>query len=242
MEISQIAIARLYFLAIIVGIGLGLLYDTFRISRVFLGARYSRWGENLQDRIHLPFLSPIKKHKRNPFLATVIFFEDFLFGILCGVAMILFFYMANNGSFRFPAIICTVGGFFLYRATLGKLVMMCSELIAFAIGVLIRYIVLFVTLPFRFVYQKTHSASKRAINHYKAKVQKKQRDRYTVEQTRKLEQNACGMIPKKDETKQNTLKRGHAYARKKEETVQSKHSDESLSRSHRRGLFGRVCK
>ena len=242
MEISQIAIARLYVLAVVVGIGLGALYDVFRISRVFFGVRYSRWGETLQARVHLPFISPPKKHKKNPFLATIIFFEDLLFGILSGIAMILLFYLENNGKIRFPALLCATGGFFLYRATLGRLVMLCSDMIAFCMSVFVRYTVFLVSFPFCLIGKKAYFVSGKAIKSCQYHALKKRRYRNTTRLRRQMEQDACGMIPKKDDTKPKTLKRGHRYARKNEKAIQFEHVDEDFSRGDRCGLFDRVCK
>ena len=97
MEISQWLIAELYVYAILLGMMLGAVYDGLRISRVFLGARYSR---RMADRLRgkkLPLLSPPKERRESPFLGTVIFFEDLFFAIFGSVAFILMQYAANLG-------------------------------------------------------------------------------------------------------------------------------------------------
>ena len=238
MEISQFALAELYILAAIVGIGLGVCYDMLRITRVFLGVHYSRRAkEKLRD-IRLPFLKAKKERKESPILGTVIFFEDLFFGLLCGVAMILLFYEANNGKFRFPAIICAMGGFFLYRATLGRLVMLFSEVIAFFIGALARYVCFFSLFPFKWLAGRIYASLHATYTKAKAKAQRRQRESYTKFQEERAA-SACGMVPREGITKRK-LKRGHAYGSKTNEAVQPEHVDANLSRHHRRGLLGRV--
>lgn len=242
MEISQAVLARLYLLAAILGAGLGVCYDILRITRVFLGVQYSRRATKKLQSIQLPFLNHSKKRTESPLLGTVIFFEDLLFGLFCGIAMILLFYGANNGNFRFPAIITALGGFFLYRATLGKLVMLFSEVIAFFVEALIRYVFFFVFLPFRWIGKKMARLLHKGVRFSHQKVQKEVRKRYTRHESGRMADNACGMIPEQVVQRKRILKRGHSYGAKKAKTVQLEHTDESLSCRHRRGLFGRVCK
>ena len=53
MEISMVSLARMTLFAFFLGIGLGLLYDVVRVSRVMIGVRYARVGalpEKLYER------------------------------------------------------------------------------------------------------------------------------------------------------------------------------------------------
>ena len=149
MEISQYALLLLHVYAGILGICLGLLYDGFRITRIFLGAHYSRRVAKRLQGLRLPFLKGKPPHAESRFLGLAIFLEDLLFCILSGVAFILLLYAQNNGRFRFLALVCTGLGFGLYRLTLGRLVMYASEWIAFGIGTAVRYLVFFLLYPIR---------------------------------------------------------------------------------------------
>ena len=46
---------------------------------------------------------------------------DVLFGILCGVALILLLYYVNDGQFRLLAVLGLGCGFFVWYQTLGRL-------------------------------------------------------------------------------------------------------------------------
>ena len=140
MDISQAALARLYLYALLLGIGLGILYDLLRITRVFLGAHYSRRAARRLQELHLPLLRPRLKRRESRALGIVVFLEDLLFCLFAAVAMILLFYEANRGKIRFPALICVGAGFLLYRSTLGRLVMLSSEVIVFALDTAFRYV------------------------------------------------------------------------------------------------------
>ena len=108
------------------GVGAGLFYDLLRVTRIFLGVHYSR---SLSERVRqwkLPLLSPYKEHDESPALGAVIFLEDLLFCILCGVAMAILYYETNDGKIRPLAAVASVAGFFLYRMTLGRLFLWIS--------------------------------------------------------------------------------------------------------------------
>ena len=242
MEISQFVLARLYLLSGVLGVGLGVFYDLLRITRVFLGVQYSLRATKKLQAMHFPLLKERKKRTESPFLGTVIFFEDLLFGLLCGVSMVLLLYGANNGNFRFPTVICAGAGFFLYRGTVGKLVMLFSEVIAFFIEIFIRYICYFISFPFRWIGGKMAKLFYSGCMVSYQKIQKDSRKRYTKQENKRVDSNACGMIKQNGQNSKGSLKRGHCYGAKRTEAVQSEHSDESVPCGHRRGLFGRVCK
>ncbi|HAN21117.1 MAG: hypothetical protein A2Y15_02815 [Clostridiales bacterium GWF2_36_10] len=81
----------LFFASIVNGVFLGLVYDLFRISRMFF----------LKNRV-------------------VIFFEDLLFCLICSLSFILIFYNYSNGKMRAFAFLGGIGGFCAYYFTLGK--------------------------------------------------------------------------------------------------------------------------
>ena len=233
MNISQSAIAQLYLYALLLGVLLATVYDVLRITRVFLGVRYSRRTVKKLQEIRLPFLKPYQRRGESRLLGIVVFLEDLLFCIFSAVALILLFYQANNGRLRFPAILLVGVGFLLYRGTLGRLLMLFSEVIAFFVEVFFRYLVFFTTLPFRFlvrlICKRIHALASKA-----ARVQKRSvRNRYTKEQLQRLQRDACGLIPE-IKPDQRRPKRGK-YIAKRKKTVQSYSACEnSVGTSRRR--------
>lgn len=91
MEIDYSLHFILFFASIISGAFLGLVYDIFRVSRMFF----------LKNKI-------------------VILFEDLLFCLICSISLILIFYNYSNGKMRFYAFVGAIGGFCAYYFTLGK--------------------------------------------------------------------------------------------------------------------------
>lgn len=239
MEISQFALARLYLLSILLGVGLGVVYDALRITRVFFGVHYSRRATDRLKAIRLPFLQSKKEQKESPLLGTVIFFEDLFFGIFCGISTILLFYTANNGKFRGLALLCTLGGFFLYRTTVGRVVMLFSEVIAFFTSAAVRYLFFFLFLPFRWIAKHIARAYIHAYGRLSQRVQKEKREKYT-----RLEQSrahlACGMLPTSSVKQKGSLKRGYRYGTKGKKAVQPEHTDASVHSGHRHRVIGRV--
>lgn len=117
-ELSHIALAQLLFLSVVLGFLAGALYDVFRIRRIAIKI-------------------PILWH-----------FEDFFFMVLCGVVYAVLFYALNSGRVRGFAFAGGIVGFYVYRKTLGRLVMALSERIINAVKYIFRRIIL---PPIKFV-------------------------------------------------------------------------------------------
>lgn len=237
MEISQFALAKLYFLAVFVGIGLGMLYDTMRITRVFLGVRYTNRATDQLYNSKLPLLPPLRRKKESPFLGTVIFFEDLFFGIFCGISMILLFYEANNGNVRWLSILFAIGGFFAYRYTIGRLVMLFSEVIAFALETAIRYLFFFILFPFRWIWKKAYTLLCQIYFNKRNEIRKKERIRYTEKESTRIAQG-CGMLESNQHLNKRRLKRGRIYGNSKiQKAVQPEHVDANIHCDHHCRLF-----
>ena len=198
MEISQSALARLWLYAFLLGVGLGAVYDALRILRVFLGVSYSnRFSQQLKD-VHLPLLPPRRATRPSRWLPVVIFVQDVLFGVVGGVGIVILFYWFNNGKIRIPAILCALAGMLVYRVTLGRIVMLFSEVIAAITEWVFRYLFFFVTLPFRFLFK----GIRRAVGTVYRKIREKRRFRARMRLTgrsfRQIENNACGLLPRQE--------------------------------------------
>ena len=241
MNISQTALAWLYLYAWLLGLGLGAFYDLFRITRVFLGVHYSRRAASRLQSIRLPYLRPWRKREESRLLGIVVFLEDLLFCIIAGISLVLLFYEANDGKFRFLALLCAAAGFLTYRGTLGRLVMMFSEIIAFAIDAAIRYAAFFIALPFRMLYRLIRRRAALLARRVTFTQRKKKRRRFTASENGRTLTDACGLIPK-GQTVERKLKRGKQIVKRKEKAIQSVALDARAARHARRGVDRRVCK
>ncbi len=239
MDISQSALAWLYFDALLLGIGLGALYDLFRLTRVFLGVHYSRRAARRLQEMRLPLLTPYKKHAESRALGVVVFFEDLFFCLAAGVALVLLFYEANNGKFRFPVLIAAAAGFLLYRGTLGRIVMLFSEVIAFLIETACRYLVFFLLFPFRTVGRWAGAKVKSLVGRTVRLQNKRHRRRFTAAECGRADRNACGMIPT-ELPKNKMWKRGKQLGKSKQKTVQPHISDARAARRSRSGGDRRI--
>ncbi len=85
-------LVSLYFA--LVGAGLCMLYDIFRIKRAFFGSA-----------------------------RIVVFFDDFLYMLMCALVVIVGILKINSGNVRWYEIVFACVGFFLYRVTLSRIVM-----------------------------------------------------------------------------------------------------------------------
>jgi len=241
MDISQSALAWLYLYALLLGIGLGAFYDVFRITRVFLGVHYSRHAARYLQEIRLPFLTAHKRRMESHALGIVVFLEDLIFCILSAVALILLFYEANNGKFRFPVLICVGAGFLLYRGTLGRFAMLFSEVIAFAIETAVRYVCFFLFLPIRFLGRWVFGKSKQVCRSVALANRRTLRRRFTAIEYGRVARDACGMVPKTTVGK-TVGKRGKLLGKGTKKTIQSHAVNPGASRRFGGGFHRNICK
>jgi len=236
MEISQEALARLYLYALFLGCALGAVYDLLRISRVFFGIHYSQRAIKRLTCVRLPLLEARTERKKKRTLGAVIFFEDLFFCIFCAIALILLFYECNNGKIRYPVFLAAGVGFLMYRGTLGKAVMLFSEVIVFAVETAFRYIFFFLFFPVRFACKNLRAVVRKLAMHVGRIRKKRSRRRYTELESQRNEKNACGLIFEAL-PKDNSIKRGKKIV-KKQKAVQSdspvahpaRHADHSIGR------------
>lgn len=237
MNVSQSQLAMLYVSAALLGVGLGFFYDLFRILRILVGEHFSTVACRFQE-AKLPLLreraktsNPLKLQK------IVIFTGDFLFCILSAVAMILLFYQINNGKIRFWAFPMVGVGFCLYRASLGRLVMLCAETAAFLLESAVRYLVFFTLFPFKWILGRLMAVARKCRNNMIEKRRKKRRDGYTKAFEAHLDVRVKkGLLGIEDEKGV----RRDARNREQEKAVQSEPVGEDLSGSHRGGVHRRV--
>lgn len=121
MILSELKIGQTeyFFLSILLGVLLGVLYDVFRLVRLVL-----------------------------PKKSVIIFFEDILFCMSATVCFLLLVFNAGSGQIRGFAVFGTLFGFATYYKTLGKLVFKANELILGFLKKILKWLVKTLTSPF----------------------------------------------------------------------------------------------
>ena len=161
----MIALARALLAALCAGIFLGAVYDTVRISRIFFGVSYTSRGRKLYEKVKLPLISKYKSDNlrgkwehnsgaRKVMLDIIVFIGDVLFCFFAALVCVVIMYHTNDGKARWIIFFGMALGFSTYYFTLGRLVMLFSEYIVFALRCVFCYIVFFISLPMRFLYGK----------------------------------------------------------------------------------------
>jgi hypothetical protein len=193
MEISQIALARLSFVAFLLGIALGILYD---LIRTLIGANRCTHNSDLFQSIRAVkkfYRKRVKKTQSKRF-AVIVFLSDFIFCILVAISIILLFYQGNNGKWRFPIVLCILCGAFLYRTLLSKCVLLIAETACtFLIGT-VRLLCFVVLFPFAWSIKTVTRKIRSGLLLLSLKREQQKRGRYTRALYRAIEYNALGMI------------------------------------------------
>ncbi len=109
--------------------------------------------------------------------------------------MILLFYQINQGNIRIPALLCAAGGFFLYRATIGRIITRVLAFMAFFIETFVRYLIFLIGMPFRLLFRFFKRVAVRLWSQYRARREKRERQKQTRLAWRALANNACNMLP-----------------------------------------------
>ena len=134
------------------GAALHLLYDGMRLLRALCGERFgSRAVAWLRQR-RMPGLSPTlfsrPPRKGSERLRTLLLVTlDLLFMAVAGLLFSVFVYWQNDGQLRAMFLLGAFFGFFAWHATLGRLSLAASELLALLLRVLLAYLLLGVRVP-----------------------------------------------------------------------------------------------
>jgi hypothetical protein len=133
----------------------GALYDLFRISRVLLGfSEYTSAARKLYA-APLPLIGsvcrPGKTSVRNRIEHALIALGDVLYGILSGCVFSVFLYVAASGCFRWFYLAGAGIGFLIYYFTIGRIVVLSSDVIVYVLRLVAAYVRYFLCLPVRAV-------------------------------------------------------------------------------------------
>ncbi len=115
MELSQKLLCLLFLASFCAGGLLGCVFDLLRMSRRLLAFPKIKEAEDGN--------SPPRRAKWNRGCQQLLLFvEDVLFALLCGIVLILLSYLINDGKIRWLAPVGMACGFFVYTVTIGKLI------------------------------------------------------------------------------------------------------------------------
>ena len=148
---------RVTLLSILLGLGLGALYDIVRIFRTLLGVVYvNRFTDKLKS-IKLPLIkNPLLRERKKRRIAEniMIFITDILYFLTVTFVMIIYVYYVNSGIVRWYIFAGAIFGMLTYYVFVGKLVISVSECIAFFLKVVFLYLAFFISRPFLLLYRK----------------------------------------------------------------------------------------
>lgn len=179
MEISPYLLAKMLAYSFLLGICLGVLYDAFRVFRIFSATGTFEHGKNNYDGVRLrlpppirgvfgesvkPLLSPCSQSRgraRGVLCGILLFFEDILFFTVCGCAISVLIYYTNDGSFRLMAVVGVFAGFLLYYLTVGRLVMSVAHFICFVLRAVLTYVILALITPSAYLLRGVRRVLKR---------------------------------------------------------------------------------
>ena len=149
------AIATL--IAIVVGAGVGLIYDGIRLSRAIIGIRYTDRLSRRFFAVHFPLIGTLpqreapQRKRREFFISLYVAMGDVLFFLLASVATVVFLYHANDGIVRWYLLLGLFLGFLLYYVTVGKITVNIFEVITLSLRILLAYVAYFTVRPLVFV-------------------------------------------------------------------------------------------
>ena len=84
--------------------------------------------------------------------SVFVFLGDLLWLPTVGGLFSVFVYWQNDGVFRLYMLVSAIIGFVLYYHTVGRLVLLAAETVALVLRILLFYLFLLLSLPFRFLY------------------------------------------------------------------------------------------
>ena len=134
MEISQKLLCLLCLVSAGAGVIMGLFYDVLYMTRVMCGLHIKKQCVSTCPECdqHTDVSCATRKKSvrlHSAFSSVVLFVEDVIFFLVCGVCVVLILYFVNDGQFRFFVPLGLASGFFVYKMTVGRLVRALLEVL-----------------------------------------------------------------------------------------------------------------
>ncbi len=139
--------------AFLFGVGIGALYDLYRVFGVLFSLLTPQTSHRLPERLPLlPSGWLVSRSGRVGLRArgVLLFFCDTLFALAAGSLFVIFLYVENDGVFRFYLLAGAALTFFLYLQTVGKLVFRVAGVLALYLHIALLYLAYFLALPLFF--------------------------------------------------------------------------------------------
>ena len=180
MERSQSAFFLLFLYSAATGGVLGVVYDAIRILRALILPNAPSGKINYAD-IELPLIrkkvyKPPKKKLSRAAIGALVAIGDFVFMIICAVALILVAYTENMGKMRWLIPFGAAVGFAAYGFTVGRLIVKISGAVVFLIRAVLVYVYTLAEIPVRFIVGKIKNRKRKP---KKEKI-KKRRKRWHI--------------------------------------------------------------
>jgi len=154
---------RVLLFSLLLGAFLCAIYDFFRVTRVFIGIRYSKSIEKLWDK-SLPLIGahcPGRgKNITDKIKNAVVCVGDILFSVSAGIAVSVFIYRYCYGIVRWYVFAGAISGFAAYYVTVGRAVLTVAEFIMFLIVTVAKYAFYFTVRPLVIALVKTKNTLK----------------------------------------------------------------------------------
>ena len=209
MEISQLALAKMWLYSFWLGGFLGVLHDLFQAAATFSRTNEPPLWLGRRVKLHLPLLRESKCRRRAHSKCLRQILLDLLLCLIGALLLLMLFYQMNNGKFRLAVLLCTVAGFACYRVTLSRVACFVLTWSLFILQAIVRYAVFFLLFPVRMLWWLLRYLGNRIY----AKVAAWRRHKQRLHHTKKLFYNTeCAVL---DLTLQPRIK-GQEYHKKKE--------------------------
>ena len=129
--------------SLLFGFGLGGVYSLLSVLRMLFGVRYPRESGGWQG-VSLPLLGDktakrFLKGKREGAIFLPVFVGDLVFFVFFALGYSVFLYAFHSGILRLYSLLGVLVGFFLWKITLGRLVLRFSAYILFCLYALWDY-------------------------------------------------------------------------------------------------------
>jgi hypothetical protein len=136
--------------SLILGILFGLIYDIFKIVRMFIIGQISDRTKNIFLKIKLPLIKlKFNCEKLNVKEKIVYLIFDIMFFIVITPIMQIFIYAFSNGIVRWYIFLGAFIGSMIYYATISRINLIIYEYIFMLVKIILTYILHFIILPFK---------------------------------------------------------------------------------------------
>ena len=171
--------SQLIISSFLLGVIVGLFYDTLRIVRIARTPHIKtpRHFERICNAAPFSYKKIFESSSSSKTITILTFIEDILFFTVATVSLILFFLSENDGEIRLYCLLFFIFGFIVYICSIGKITLSFSTTIIFLLRWLLYWIVYIIMLPIRsffscllILYQKIYSSTfKRIASSFLAK-------------------------------------------------------------------------